>query len=72
MSLLKTFVEVEVPQYPYEMLEVYRVGPKRCRYCGGKGYIEDVEDTEVCPMCEGEGEIVASVKIEWKPKSDSL
>lgn len=43
--------------------------PMTCPYCGGKGYFFEglgLPETE-CPDCEGTGEVIALVTIDWKP-----
>lgn len=44
--------------------------PKTCPYCGGKGWFHsDGRESETipCPDCEGTGEVVALVVIDWQP-----
>lgn len=43
----------------------------KCRYCNGRGYFppaDDHEEPAVCPDCEGSGEVVAMVTVDWKPR----
>lgn len=43
--------------------------PMTCPYCGGKGRSfsgRGLPET-VCPDCEGTGEVIALVTIDWKP-----
>lgn len=43
--------------------------PMTCPYCGGKGWFyggRGLQET-VCPDCEGTGEVIALVTIDWKP-----
>lgn len=50
--------------------EAFVAAPMACPYCGGRGWhhtgMLDPE-TEVCPDCEGTGEVIAVVTIDWKP-----
>lgn len=44
--------------------------PMTCPYCNGRGYFpankhQPWETT--CPDCEGTGEVIALVTIDWKP-----
>lgn len=43
--------------------------PKTCPYCGGKGWFYGGRGLpeSTCPDCEGTGEVIALVTIEWKP-----
>lgn len=44
--------------------------PMTCPYCGGKGWFYSGQrepETIPCPDCEGTGEVIALVTIDWKP-----
>lgn len=44
--------------------------PMTCPYCNGRGwfYTDQPEpETEICPDCQGSGEVIAIVTIDWKP-----
>lgn len=44
--------------------------PMTCPCCGGRGYHHTLQkdpETLECETCEGTGEVVAMVTIEWKP-----
>ena len=44
--------------------------PMTCPYCGGKGWFYSGErepETVDCPDCEGTGEVIAFVTVDWKP-----
>lgn len=53
--------------------EAFCTRPMLCPYCGGKGWFythrQDPE-TEPCPDCEGSGEVIALVTIDWKPNKE--
>ena len=43
----------------------------RCWYCDGRGWfpsLDDREAPEMCPDCEGTGEVMAVVTVDWKPR----
>lgn len=42
--------------------------PVSCPYCGGKGefFNGPGQPETICPDCEGTGEIIALVTIDWK------
>lgn len=47
-------------------------GPMTCTYCGGKGWFYSGRcepETIPCPDCEGIGEVIALVTIDWKPNN---
>lgn len=45
--------------------------PMICPYCGGRGgFVHDIPGgsyEQECPDCEGTGEVIALVTIDWKP-----
>ena len=46
--------------------------PMTCPYCGGKGFFMErflpyADIKKDCPDCEGTGEVIALVTIDWKP-----
>lgn len=44
--------------------------PTSCPYCGGRGWFysgEHEPETVPCPDCEGSGEVIAFVIIDWRP-----
>lgn len=44
-----------------------------CGYCHGKGSFHGERDMIVtCPDCEGTGELMAVVTVEWKPNIREL
>ncbi len=51
--------------------ETYMTSPMECPYCNGRGgFSYDTTggpDFAICPDCEGTGEVVAMVTIDWKP-----
>ena len=51
--------------------EAFMTAPMVCPYCNGRGgvYHDAVSGPEFqcCPDCEGTGEVVAMVTIDWKP-----
>jgi len=50
--------------------EAFCSKPMTCTYCGGKGYFSATDHQPwetVCPDCEGTGELIALVTIDWKP-----
>ena len=50
--------------------EAFMIPPMVCPYCGGKGWFysgKKEPETIPCPDCEGTGEVVAMVTIDWKP-----
>ena len=53
--------------------EAFCSAPKKCPCCYGRGYFpashEQPWDT-VCPDCEGTGEVVALVTVDWKPNNN--
>lgn len=53
--------------------ETFCSGPMKCPYCGGKGWFYSGRrepGTIECPDCEGTGEVIAMVAIEWKPSKN--
>lgn len=50
--------------------EEFSSHPMSCPYCGGKGWFHSGQrepETIPCPDCEGTGEVIALVTIDWKP-----
>ncbi len=51
--------------------EAFMTAPMACPYCNGRGgFSRDTAAgpvTDCCPDCEGTGEVVAMVTIDWKP-----
>ncbi len=50
--------------------EAFCTHPMTCPYCGGKGWFYSGRcepETIACPDCEGSGEVIALVTIDWKP-----
>lgn len=50
--------------------EEFRSRAVSCPYCGGKGWFYSGErepETMACPDCEGSGELMAVITIDWKP-----
>lgn len=64
---------IEPPVDSVGLLEEKRTKVYSCRYCGGRGFLSSLydEDDVPCPVCDGEGEIVGVIKINWKPRSES-
>lgn len=53
--------------------EEFSSHPMSCPYCGGKGWFHSGQrepETIPCPDCEGTGEVVALVTIDWKPNKE--
>ena len=52
--------------------EAFCTRPMKCPYCGGRGWFyKNTRDSEHvgCPDCDGSGEVIAFVSIEWKPNN---
>jgi len=51
--------------------EVFCTKPMTCPYCNGRGgFIRDNaygQTEDACPDCDGTGEVIALVTIDWKP-----
>ena len=52
--------------------EAFCSRPMTCPYCGGKGFfmepfLPNADIKKDCPDCEGTGEVIALVTIDWKP-----
>lgn len=49
--------------------EAFCSRPMTCPYCGGRGqFFSGIGLPEIeCPDCEGTGEVIALVTIDWKP-----
>lgn len=44
--------------------------PMTCPYCGGKGWFHSGRrepEAKTCPDCQGSGEVIALVTIDWRP-----
>lgn len=55
--------------------EAFCTRPMTCPYCGGKGWFYgDQKDSDHidCPDCEGTGEVIALVTIDWKPNKNKM
>lgn len=69
MSRKRTIIEVE----PGSRIrnEAFATAPMVCPYCNGRGgFAVDRAGGaafESCPDCEGTGEVIALVTIDWKP-----
>lgn len=54
--------------------EAFVTAPMVCSYCNGRGgFWNDTPAgprNEKCPDCEGTGEVVALVTIDWKPNKE--
>lgn len=55
--------------------EAFCTGPMVCPYCNGRGWFhtdrpEPERERETCPDCEGSGEVIALVTIDWKPNKE--
>ncbi len=49
--------------------EAFCSRPMTCPYCNGRGWFYDglgLPET-ICPDCEGSGEVIALVTIDWQP-----
>lgn len=47
--------------------------PMTCPYCNGRGCFDSGQrepETVVCPDCEGTGEVIAFVTVDWKPNKE--
>lgn len=52
--------------------EAFSSRPVSCPYCHGKGYFPATQRQPretMCPDCEGTGEVIALVTIDWKPNN---
>ncbi len=51
--------------------EAFMTAPMVCPYCNGRGgFSRDTAsgtESHRCPDCEGTGEVVAMVTIDWRP-----
>ncbi len=69
MSKRKTIIEIEPDGRIHK--EAFATSPMVCPYCNGRGgFAHDTPRGQVfahCPDCEGTGEVVAMVTIDWKP-----
>lgn len=53
--------------------EAFCSRPITCPYCGGRGWFDSGKldpETIPCPDCEGTGEVIALVTIDWKPNKN--
>lgn len=44
--------------------------PTTCPYCSGRGWFytnQQEPEAEICPDCQGTGEVIAMVTIDWGP-----
>ncbi len=47
--------------------------PMTCPYCHGRGYFPPTKHQPwkiTCPDCQGTGEVIAFVTIDWKPNKE--
>lgn len=70
MSTKRTMITIEPNGRIHK--EVFMSAPNICPYCSGRGgFCHDVagggQEFKPCPDCEGTGEVVAMVTIDWKP-----
>lgn len=68
MSKKRTMIVIEPDGRIHK--EAFMTAPMVCPYCNGKGWFysgEKEPETIPCPDCEGTGEVVAMVTIDWKP-----
>lgn len=69
MSRKRTIIEVEPGERIHS--EAFATAPMVCPYCNGRGsFAVDRAGGaafESCPDCEGTGEVIALVTIDWKP-----
>lgn len=52
--------------------EKFSSRPMTCPYCHGRGYFPPTKHQpwEIgCPDCDGSGEVIALVTIDWKPNN---
>ena len=70
MSKKRTMIIIEPDGRIHK--EAFMTAPVACPYCGGRGFFMEqilpmVDIKKDCPDCEGTGEVVAMVTIDWKP-----
>lgn len=74
MSVRKQIVEIS----PEALMgrEAFAVGPMECPCCKGRGgsgnpFKPESEAWEECRQCEGSGEVIAFVNIDWRPNKSN-
>lgn len=74
MSTLNNTLTINIPEYisPSNTTEVFNGIITDCLYCNGTGFFSkenscDSIETNLCPICQGVGQIQAILTIEWKP-----
>ena len=69
MSKKRTVIELEPEGRIHK--EAFMTAPMLCPYCNGRGGFShetaNGPEFDYCPDCEGTGEVVAMVTIDWKP-----
>ncbi len=71
MSRKRTMIVVEPDGRIHK--EAFMTAPMTCPYCNGRGWFytnQQEPETEICPDCQGSGEVVAMVTIDWKPNKE--
>lgn len=73
MSKKRTVIELEPEGRIHK--EAFMTAPMVCPYCNGRGFFMEpllpgVDVKKDCPDCEGTGEVVALVTIDWKPNKE--
>ncbi len=71
MSKSKQIIEIEPDGRIHK--EGFCSRPMTCPYCRGKGWLysgQQDPETIPCPDCEGTGEVIALVTIDWKPNKE--
>lgn len=71
MSKKRTMIIIEPDGRIHK--EAFMTAPMVCPYCNGHGGFPidtpNGSDIETCPDCQGSGEVVAMVVIDWKPNT---
>lgn len=69
MSKKRTMIVIEPDGRIHK--EAFMTAPMVCPYCKGRGGFSNETangpEFDYCPDCEGTGEVVAMVTIDWKP-----
>lgn len=75
MSTLREILSINPPEplVQSNQKETFIGKPIECNYCQGKGGFEketkrnsSENEKEICPVCEGSGQIQAKIIVEWR------